>query len=92
MTSFADTRVDICLYFIAPHALLPADIATIKRLGSMVPIVPIIAKVPSLATLLHAATGCAADAVNNLHQAWYYASCSQMAWDTSHGWEAYRQA
>ena len=46
MTSFADTRVDICLYFIAPHALLPADIATIKRLGSMVPIVPIIAKVP----------------------------------------------
>ena len=46
MTSFADTRVDICLYFIAPHALLPTDIATIERLGSMVPIVPIIAKVP----------------------------------------------
>ena len=45
MTEFVDTRVDICLYFIAPHALLPADIATIKRLGRMVPIVPIIAKV-----------------------------------------------
>lgn len=48
MTEFVDTRVDICLYFIAPHALLPADIATIKRLGRMVPIVPIIAKVLSL--------------------------------------------
>ena len=47
MTEFVDTRVDICLYFIAPHALLPADIANIKRLGRMVPIVPIISKVPS---------------------------------------------
>ena len=47
MTSFEDTRVDICLYFIAPHTLLPADIATIKRLGKMVPIVPIISKVPA---------------------------------------------
>ena len=46
MTSFEDTRVDICLYFIAPHALLPTDIATIKRLGRTVPIVPIISKVP----------------------------------------------
>lgn len=46
MTSFEDTRVDICLYFIAPHALLPADIATIQRLGRTVPIVPIISKVP----------------------------------------------
>ena len=45
MTDFVDTRVDVCLYFIAPHALLPADIATIKRLGRLVPIVPIIAKV-----------------------------------------------
>ena len=46
MTSFEDTRVDICLYFIAPHALLPADIAAIQRLGRTVPIVPIISKVP----------------------------------------------
>ena len=46
MTSFEDTRVDICLYFIAPHALLPADVATIQRLGRTVPIVPIISKVP----------------------------------------------
>ncbi|CAK0738433.1 hypothetical protein CVIRNUC_001042 [Coccomyxa viridis] len=44
MTSFEDTRVDICLYFIPPHALLPADIATIQRLGRTVPIVPIISK------------------------------------------------
>ena len=52
MTEFVDTRVDICLYFIAPHALLPVDIANIKRLGSMVPVVPIISKVPpSLPTL-----------------------------------------
>ena len=49
MTCFEDTRVDICLYFIAPHALLPADIAAIERLGKMVPIVPIISKVPVLA-------------------------------------------
>ena len=46
MTSFEDTRVDICLYFIAPHALLPTDVATIQRLGRTVPIVPIISKVP----------------------------------------------
>ena len=45
MTDFVDTRVDVCLYFITPNALLPADIATIKRLGRMVPIVPIISKV-----------------------------------------------
>ena len=70
MTSFADTRVDICLYFIAPHALLPVDIATIERLGSMVPIVPIIAKVPLFpSSLLHAATGHAAGAVKSVHQA-----------------------
>ncbi|CAL5223918.1 g6516 [Coccomyxa viridis] len=48
MTDFVDTRVDVCLYFIAPHALLPADIATIKRLGRLVPIVPIIAKGDSM--------------------------------------------
>ena len=47
MTSFEDTRVDICLYFIAPHALLPTDIHTIKRLGKTVPVVPIISKVPA---------------------------------------------
>ena len=55
MTSFEDTRVDICLYFIAPHALLPADVMTIKRLGSMVPIVPVISKVISPLPILHTA-------------------------------------
>jgi hypothetical protein len=68
MTSFADTRVDVCLYFIAPHTLLPADITSIKRLGSMVPIVPVIAKVPlHPSSLVHAAFGLAADAVKHLY-------------------------
>ena len=54
MTEFVDTRVDICLYFIAPHALLPADIATMQRLGRTVPIVPIISKVQHSFPLEHA--------------------------------------
>ncbi len=57
MTDFVDTRVDVCLYFIAPHALLPADIATIRRLGRMVPIVPIIAKVCLYALVIAACDG-----------------------------------
>lgn len=45
MTNFEDTRVDVCLYFIAPHSLRPVDIAMINCIGQRVPVVPVIGKV-----------------------------------------------
>jgi septin family protein len=48
LTSYEDSRVDACLYFIAPHNLRPLDLALMRRIGALTPVVPIIAKVPLL--------------------------------------------
>jgi Septin len=40
-----DPRVDVCLYFIAPHRLKAIDVEFIKKLADLVPVVPILAKV-----------------------------------------------
>jgi hypothetical protein len=45
MSRLADPRVDVALYFIAPHALKPQDIDAMARLSLLVPIVPLLAKV-----------------------------------------------
>ena len=45
LTSYEDSRVDVCLYFIAPHNLRPLDLAMMRRIGAHAPVVPIIAKV-----------------------------------------------
>ncbi|CAL8084514.1 unnamed protein product [Calicophoron daubneyi] len=46
MQSFHDTRVHVCLYFIAPtgHSLKSIDVVAMKELQSKVNVVPIIAK------------------------------------------------
>ena len=46
----ADTRVHCVLYFIAPtgHSLKPIDIITMKKLGDIANVVPVIAKADSL--------------------------------------------
>lgn len=46
LTAYEDSRVDVCLYFIAPHNLRPLDVAMMQRIGALAPVVPIIAKVP----------------------------------------------
>lgn len=45
-----DLRVHACLYFIRPtgHSLKPLDIETMKRLGSRVNLIPIVAKADTL--------------------------------------------
>lgn len=45
-----DLRVHACLYFIRPtgHTLKPLDIETMKRLGSRVNLIPIVAKADTL--------------------------------------------
>ena len=40
-----DPRVDVCLYFIAPHALKPQDVAFMQELSALVPVIPVLAKV-----------------------------------------------
>ena len=47
MSDFEDTRVDVCLYFIAPHNLRPVDIEMMNQIGQLVPVIPVIAKVSS---------------------------------------------
>jgi len=44
--NYSDSRVHVCLYFIAPtgHGLKAIDIMTMKELDNMVPIIPLIAK------------------------------------------------
>lgn len=45
-----DLRVHACLYFIRPtgHTLKPLDIEAMKRLGTRVNLIPVIAKADSL--------------------------------------------
>ena len=45
LSALEDTRCDVCLYFVAPHSLRPLDAAMMARIGRLVPVVPIIAKV-----------------------------------------------
>ncbi|CAK0786298.1 hypothetical protein CVIRNUC_009511 [Coccomyxa viridis] len=43
-----DSRVDVALFFIAPHRLRPLDIEFITDLAELVPVVPVIAKADSM--------------------------------------------
>src|SRR5690606_14963167 len=49
-TELADMRVHCCLYFIRPtgHTLKPLDIEIMKRLGTRVNLIPVIAKADTL--------------------------------------------
>ncbi|KAM8848475.1 septin-8-A-like isoform 1-T1 [Synchiropus picturatus] len=46
LSNFHDTRIHICLYFIAPngHSLKSLDLVTMKKLDSKVNLIPVIAK------------------------------------------------
>ncbi|MEQ2158864.1 Septin-8-A [Goodea atripinnis] len=48
--NYHDTRIHICLYFIAPtgHSLKSLDLVTMKKLDSKVNIIPIIAKADTI--------------------------------------------
>lgn len=46
-----DPRVDVCLFFLAPHRMKDRDLAFIRRLAPLVPVIPILAKVDPLAPL-----------------------------------------
>ncbi|XP_027702160.1 septin-8-like [Vombatus ursinus] len=50
LRDYRDTRVHVCLYFIAPtgHSLKAVDLVTMKQLDSKVNIIPIIAKADTL--------------------------------------------
>jgi septin 7 len=50
MTKFEDPRVDVCVYFIAPHRLKPIDVEFIKKLCKEVPVIPVLAKADSMTT------------------------------------------
>ncbi len=39
-----DPRVDLCLYFISPHRMKPADVKLITELSEKIPVIPILAK------------------------------------------------
>jgi septin family protein len=45
-----DSRVDVCIYFIAPHRLKPIDINFMKQLSEFVPVLPVLAKADSMTT------------------------------------------
>lgn len=47
-----DPRVDLCLFFISPCALPPADLLAIRRIAQLVPVLPIVARVGRNLTLL----------------------------------------
>lgn len=40
-----DPRVDVCIYFIAPHRIKKVDIKFMTELAKHVPVVPVLAKV-----------------------------------------------
>lgn len=47
LTSVVDPRVDVCFYFIAPHRIKDVDVHFISQLSELVPVMPILAKVPA---------------------------------------------
>ncbi|KAK9824081.1 hypothetical protein WJX72_007600 [[Myrmecia] bisecta] len=44
----ADPRVDVCLFFVPPHALKGQDVAFMEQLSELVPVVPLLAKADSM--------------------------------------------
>ncbi|EIE24975.1 hypothetical protein COCSUDRAFT_83668 [Coccomyxa subellipsoidea C-169] len=48
LTKFTDSRVDVALFFIAPHRLRPIDIDFMAQLADLVPVVPVLAKADSM--------------------------------------------
>eukprot|EP00884_Botryococcus_braunii_P007002 jgi/Botrbrau1/16302/Bobra.0066s0071.1 len=48
MAMLMDPRVDLCLYFLPPHAIHPLDVEIMGRISQLVPVVPIISKADSL--------------------------------------------
>lgn len=50
--SIADSRVDVCIYFIPPHNVRAIDVQFIKELSSQgIPVIPVISKADSLTTV-----------------------------------------
>lgn len=45
LDGMSDPRIDACLYFILPGALRPQDISFMQALSTVVPVIPILAKV-----------------------------------------------
>ncbi|BDA49236.1 probable Septin-7 [Coccomyxa sp. Obi] len=45
---FTDSRVDVALFFIAPHRLRPLDLDFMVQLADLVPVVPVLAKADSM--------------------------------------------
>lgn len=46
MSAVEDMRVDACLFFINPNSLKPEELSAMADLAKLVPVVPMIAKVP----------------------------------------------
>lgn len=44
MSKWQDPRIDVCVYFIAPHRLKQIDVEFMKRLSVEVPVLPVLAK------------------------------------------------
>ena len=40
-----DPRVDLCLLFVSPCMLRPADLVAVRRIGRLVPVLPLVARV-----------------------------------------------
>ena len=51
-----DPRADVCLYFISPHRCKSIDVEFIAKLSGVVPVVPVLSKVPPPPTHTHAHT------------------------------------
>lgn len=45
MHRFVDPRVDVCVYFVAPHRCKKVDVRFMTELSKHVPVVPVLAKV-----------------------------------------------
>lgn len=50
LAKLPDPRVDVCVYFVAPHRLKPVDCKFIARLAKSVPVLPVLAKADSMTT------------------------------------------
>lgn len=45
MSLVEDARVDVCLYMIAPHCFDDWEVDLVDRLSTLVPVIPVMAKV-----------------------------------------------
>ncbi|KAL3143563.1 hypothetical protein ABBQ38_002360 [Trebouxia sp. C0009 RCD-2024] len=50
MDKWEDPRVDVCVYFIAPHRLKQMDVEFMKKLSLEVPVLPVLAKADCMTT------------------------------------------